>query len=456
MSVCRKRHAFTVAVLGLLFGRVCYVAFTYRVASFSQDLHARHRAPAPAGLPADTSDRSCEFESDMDYGRGSRESDVVSTKEECCEQCWARQGCVGAAFSEQRCWYKLPIDLRNPRASLGSVACILPGARGKAALTGRPTGLPTTSVMSPGLVSTNLSRHHERVVTKAHKQQSDHRPTGLRLLMIGDSLTRYQYISLAFFLRYGRWINPGGSQKETEMVWLVQDEGHQYADRRTNRKLEPLETCDCFHTGHRHKPMWLPTVTRNRYFYDPSKDNAVTYMQALAQRVPLRGRWNASGALSHKSCFTRPRSFAWQWEDWGDAIRNYATNLNPRPKHVVLNSGIWGALDEATMDSLARAKNDTGMKLIWKTTTFPRPKSKQALSDKVLQADALMCEKLGACLNVSWTRHVAAELYQATYNTKKKKLYKDNVHFKEPVYRRMNEQMLEQFRALPKGYQRLE
>ena len=93
-------------------------------------------------------------------------------------------------------------------------------------------------------------------------------------------------------------------------------------------------------------------------------------------------------------------------------------NLNPRPlaKHVVLNNKIWGALDEATicMVSPARAKSDTGMELIWKTTSFPRPKSKQALSDKVLQADALMsdmCEKLGAYLNLSWTRHVAAELF---------------------------------------------
>jgi hypothetical protein len=34
------------------------------------------------------------------------------------------------------------------------------------------------------------------------------RPRNLRLAFLGDSVTRYQYLSLAYFLRWGRWFDP--------------------------------------------------------------------------------------------------------------------------------------------------------------------------------------------------------------------------------------------------------
>jgi hypothetical protein len=62
------------------------------------------------------------------------------------------------------------------------------------------------------------------------------------------------------------------------------------------------------------------------------------------------------------------------------------------------------------------------------------------LEDDVGKLDAFMCGLLGNCLDHSWTKGVRSELYW------------DESHFFEPVYRAMNEEMLEAMGYLPEGY----
>lgn len=68
---------------------------------------------------------------------------------------------------------------------------------------------------------------------------NDARPTGLRLVMIGDSITRYQYLSLAYFLRHGRWFDPNKTQAHlvNEKSFLGWDNFYQA----TTNLLSPLE-----------------------------------------------------------------------------------------------------------------------------------------------------------------------------------------------------------------------
>ena len=81
-------------------------------------------------------------------------------------------------------------------------------------------------------------------------------------------------------------------------------------------------------------------------------------------------------------------------DDWGDVIRNYVIGLEPRPTHVVLNARIWGILDEDNIVSLVQAEQETGMHLIWKTTTAT---AENTYATEVPAFDALMCRKLNAC-----------------------------------------------------------
>jgi hypothetical protein len=42
-------------------------------------------------------------------------------------------------------------------------------------------------------------------------------PEGLRLMFMGGSISRYQYLSLMQFLRYGRWLGEPHSEASTGM-----------------------------------------------------------------------------------------------------------------------------------------------------------------------------------------------------------------------------------------------
>jgi len=89
----------------------------------------------PTKLPTAATPRSCIFESNMDYGNGSREHSPANSRDECCEQCHAQKSCAAAIFvaaslgTNGTCWYKLLGDLANPKASKLAVACVLPGSK---------------------------------------------------------------------------------------------------------------------------------------------------------------------------------------------------------------------------------------------------------------------------------------------------------------------------------------
>ena len=75
-----------------------------------------------------------------------------------------------------------------------------------------------------------------------------------------------------------------------------------------------------------------------------------------------------------------------------------------------------------------QAVSDAGMKSIWKTTTFTRS---HTLKPMQVEVDHQMCEVATLCLNISWTKDVDISSFW------------DNLHFKEPIYQRMNKQLFE-------------
>lgn len=45
--------------------------------------------------------------------------------------------------------------------------------------------------------------------TPENHRQVQVRPTNVSLVIVGDSIARYSYLSLVYFLRWGRWFDPG-------------------------------------------------------------------------------------------------------------------------------------------------------------------------------------------------------------------------------------------------------
>jgi hypothetical protein len=95
--------------------------------------------------------------------------------------------------------------------------------------------------------------------------------SGLRVAFVGDSLTRYMYLSLAAYLRQGRWVDekdvPNILEEKQFGGW---SEFYNY----TNNYFQPYEQCDCFRPEGR-----VRKTIENRYFIDPVRDNALYFFQ---------------------------------------------------------------------------------------------------------------------------------------------------------------------------------
>ena len=88
----------------------------------------------------------------------------------------------------------------------------------------------------------------------------------LRLVFLGDSVTRYQYLSLAYFVRHKRWFDPNVTVNNLVNAHsfhhpLHPDEDWNEFFLQSNRLLHPLEICDCLRSRDGN------TVLERRYFY---------------------------------------------------------------------------------------------------------------------------------------------------------------------------------------------
>jgi hypothetical protein len=94
--------------------------------------------------------------------------------------------------------------------------------------------------------------------------------SGLRVAFVGDSLTRYTLLSLAAYLRHGRWITkkdvPNILEEKQFSGWNV---FYSY----TKNYFRPYEQCDCL------RPAVTVKTIENRYFADPVLDNVIYYFQ---------------------------------------------------------------------------------------------------------------------------------------------------------------------------------
>lgn len=273
-------------------------------------------------------------------------------------------------------------------------------------------------------------------------------PKGLRLVMIGDSLTRYQYLSLVYFLKNGVWIHPNG----TDQSLVKEDFFSGWSDfyNATNTALAPMEYCDCYRPDVAESRYKIETV-ENRFFYDKEHDNRVIFITAFGHMMPMHGRWNASTALSflsepwqHNSAaalLAKPKEsdFVWALSDWKQVIEEYVSGFEA--KFLLFNAGWWMNrfhVEQTRSDFIGALKKHS-IQPIWRTTNYDMD---HTLSGQRGKRDELIRHELcgddnstGAadalCIDLRWTEHVASNMYC------------NSMHFVEPVYRVMNEELLE-------------
>jgi hypothetical protein len=97
--------------------------------------------------------------------------------------------------------------------------------------------------------------------------------SGLRVAFVGDSVTRYMYLSLAAYLRRGRWV--GEKDAPNILVGKHFPTWNPFYNY-TNNYFRPYEQCDCFRLDGKEDS---ETAIENRYFVDPVRDNALYFFQ---------------------------------------------------------------------------------------------------------------------------------------------------------------------------------
>lgn len=303
----------------------------------------------------------------------------------------------------------------------------------------------------------------------------------LRLVFMGDSLTRYQYLSLAYRLRYRRWFDPNITVNNLVSAHSFHHPLHPKEDwneffLQSNRILHPMEICDCLrsHDG--------SVVLERRYFYDEEHNNMLVYINMNGKETsPGHGYY---GRLDPANIFGpmfsdveslpfgmqsdggyNESNIEWDFSTWADVIRFHVGYLDfaynseeskiDKKVYVLLNAGLHphDFRNISVASDIQSALLETSLHGIWKTTTYPiqdllefQAQLKFSYQPQrqpyTRNTDREMCRMLGSCFNISWTSLLKHELYL------------DDLHFLEPVYRIMNEDYLDQLGLVPHGYKK--
>ena len=236
------------------------------------------------------------------------------------------------------------------------------------------------------------------------------RPTGLRMVMLGDSLTRYQFVMLVHYLHTGHWIHDDMRPN------LLREDS--FGDGGWSSFFRGLESyfdedyllCDCFHGATR----WWKTLVENQFYHDQGcHDNAVFFFAKFGT-FGFRGHHSVSditGWVNHPTQMSRiperiydQGRFEWRYHEYEPFLRDVIAMLEPRPRVVIINEGLWG-VDSLSNETVVLKIRDTlrslGMVSVYKTTT--KFLKKTARTPGLLPHDEMCCRIFDHCLRMDWT-----------------------------------------------------
>ena len=299
-------------------------------------------------------------------------------------------------------------------------------------------------------------------------------PKQLNIVIVGDSVTKYFYISLTYFLKFGSWINMKHplpvaknesisnmyKQESTReavphlyLIWKNFFESKESHTESFDAIMGHLDICDCVGSNavQWDKKYGVNDVW-NRYFRQNSKNNShsVTFFQKYGDnnnwRVPIefKSTWGLQeiNKLVHNEESMRKNSnngtqyynqsseVKYATSNWTEFILNFVAKMEPKPNSFVFNQGLWPHPDferPEVYKSIIAAISNAGMLSIYKTTT----KRSDTNDTRLDPYEQEICNLVDHCLDLSWTAHLPEYMYV------------DQAHFVEPVYSWMNIQMLD-------------
>ena len=217
---------------------------------------------------------------------------------------------------------------------------------------------------------------------------------GQHVVMVGDSLQRYQYLSLIYALEYGSYpkdedkpnicregdyrnlpseVMSSHDLKENERGWpaFMVVTSHKFAGK---------ERCDCYRS-----PTDAKYTVENRFYrkvWPSGEVTSVSYFTKL-NTPTIHGHTFQDGPPSILN-ITMHGKIGRKSLDWDLRVDEFLAKLMrrelpiggdsplPQPTIVLWNEGIWNDNYKGTIDSItagAAAFRDSGVRLQWKTTT---------------------------------------------------------------------------------------
>lgn len=256
------------------------------------------------------------------------------------------------------------------------------------------------------------------------------------VVFLGDSVSRYAYLSLAQFLQHGTWASDFYPPSEHEGYFGSWSE---YFEATTDR-LGGRAVCDCYR--HDYAQRWELRATggngsvsavgslENRYYSAPSGAR-LTFIQLFggnplvwhdpaaigALSCGVRGGGCAQRLCAPAECDPRNTSGVFAGALDGTAFQAFVGQL--LPTDIVINSGLWGSWEgdgeggsphtskldavEQLAEAVACARDGalcgvpfsalhgagTAPRLFWRTTTAPAPMSLRSYREPRLVAEVL-------------------------------------------------------------------
>lgn len=206
---------------------------------------------------------------------------------------------------------------------------------------------------------------HERVMKAAENQ---------RVVLVGDSLTRYLYLSLARFLVHGTWGTTCPNKDKLTFQRRVPNGWTGFYEY-SNAEFQGLEQCDCYRRGRGKTP-----PCENRYLLLPNRNLSVTYLQFRKDTIQGHNAHlqnQIEGTRTHK-LLCRAGHCQPPYE-WSLPLLQGITNVIKRlkPTYLIFNRGAWGCVSNMTrpkqwvsafLDAVSKALPEDGM-FIWRSTT---------------------------------------------------------------------------------------
>jgi hypothetical protein len=245
-----------------------------------------------------------------------------------------------------------------------------------------------------------------------------------QVFFIGDSLTRYQYIALVYYLKHGQMLSddlqPNPVEEKTWKTWLNFYNG-------TSSILG--DYCDCYRDEIYNSNSFQHRSFENRFYYNQEYNIKIFYLQFFGHIV--QGHWQEeSDNNSLRNIFHEFLPPHWSYS-LTETIRYIIPKMldHQLSSYLILNVGHWAndLYKNETVFPVIQAALPIFHRIIWKTTSFKRGEKRNGWFDE----DRVFCSYSQIhCMDISWTGLLEDIVYW------------DPMHFKPSAYNWLNLQLL--------------